>query len=371
MKKFEVVVVGYGSMGVSTAAYLSRAGISVLVIDPFQAPHLMGSHSGVTRAIRQSYFEHPDYVPLVLRSYELWKELELASGFQIYHQTGLLYMGEQSSKVLQGVKYSSDKYNLPLKSSTQNWFTISSEWQVWMEEEAGYLDVEKSFEGFKKYSGPNYITFANEKVISWEQGSNSIQIDTNKNKYECEKLIFTAGAFNNGLLRNYSLPLTVTKQSISWLTIEEGTKYDEGDFPCWFIHDIHKGMYYGFPQNHLIKPGLKFGLHIPGEIINPDEQNQSVSQKDKDDILEGIQKYLPDLKVKSIEYQSCMYTYTPDENFIIDYLPETNEKVIVAAGFSGHGFKFVPVVGEILRNMVMESNKKFNIDLFSLDRFKM
>lgn len=371
MSHYDVIIIGVGSMGVSTTTYLGMAGVKVLALDPFTGPHDHGSHTGKTRIIRQSYYEHPSYVPLLLRSYTLWHELEELTNAksEIFHPTGLMYIGPKNSKVIEGIKVSAEQYDLSLKKVQQAHFNISSEWQVWLEEQAGYLDVYKAFQSYLSLFNKKTVDFRNEKLLSWKQNNSTIEIETTSGRYTGDKIIFTAGAWAADLLKEYSLPLQVTKQTVAWLDVENDEKYTEGNFPCWFIHDPEKGMYYGFPIPKSKGSGLKLGLHMPGETIDPNQLSRLVNTKEKNEIDYCIEKYLPELKVNQVRYETCLYTYSPDENFILDYLPDADEKVLVACGFSGHGFKFVPVIGEILANLVIGKANRLEFDFLKLGRF--
>lgn len=371
MNHYDVIIVGTGSMGISTAAYLGKAGIKVLALDPHSGPHDFGSHSGKTRIIRQSYFEHPSYVPLLLRSYELWNDLELQTNTrsEVYHQTGLIYMGPESSKVIQGINESAITYNLALKEVKQTHFTIPTDWKVYYEEKAGFIDVHKTFQSYFAIFNKKYVDYKNEKLLSWQKNDGSIRITTNQQEYTSDKIIFTSGAWTAELLKEYNLPLQVTKQTIAWLDIAHTEQYKEGNFPCWFISDPAKGMYYGFPITNGKENGLKLALHEPGKLIDPGKKDPTVSPAEIEDISYCLKEYLPNIQVSRIQYETCLYTYSPDEHFIIDYLPDSGEKIMVACGFSGHGFKFVPVIGEILTNMVTGRPNVLGIDFLKMDRF--
>lgn len=371
MSHYDVIIIGVGSMGVSTTAYLGMAGVKVLALDPYIGPHDHGSHSGKTRIIRQSYFEHPSYVPLLFRSYTLWRELENLTNTtsKIVHQTGLLYMGPERSMVIEGVKASAAQYDLSLKKVQQMHFNISSEWQIWMEEQAGYLDVHTAFQSYLSLFHKKAVDFRNEKLLSWKQNNGRIEIQTSSGKHTGDKIIFTAGSWSADLLKEFTLPLRVTKQVVAWLDVGNNEKYKENHFPCWFVHDPEKGMYYGFPISTSTGFELKLGLHKPGEAIDPNQPVRLVNTNEMNEITYFIENYLPELKVNQVRYETCLYTYSPDENFILDYLPDSDEKVLVACGFSGHGFKFVPVIGEILTNLVIGKANMLEIDFLKLGRF--
>jgi sarcosine oxidase len=379
--KFDVIVVGTGTMGVSACLYLAQRGLEVLGIDQFDIPNDQASHSGYTRIIRKAYYEHPDYVPLLIRSYQLWKELEHQTGTKLYHETGILYLGEESSTVLQGCLESSRLYQIPVETWTRAktvdkfpQFHYPENWISLWEPEAGYLNVNESIHSFYHTAlqlGAHFHT--NEKVLEWKQNEQGIEVRTNKGTYHADKLIFTSGAWTPDHLPSFDLPLKVTRQMLAWLNMNDVEYYSSPQFPCWFIHDPEKGMYYGFPdavlKNQGEPPGIKIGLHVRGEITAPSAIERTIGKQDEEIVTYFCDHYFPQAKEVQKNYKTCMYTNTPDEDFILDYLPNTNQRVVLACGFSGHGFKFAPVIGELLSQMVNNESSELNIDFLRLNRF--
>ncbi|MEO5583144.1 MAG: N-methyl-L-tryptophan oxidase [Saprospiraceae bacterium] len=379
--KFDVIVIGIGTMGVSACFYLAQRGFKVLGIEQFDIPNDHASHSGYTRIIRKAYYEHPDYVPLLIRSYQLWKELEYNSGKKLYHETGILYLGEESSPVLHGCLESSRLYQIPVESWSRTkikekfpQFQYPENWISLWEPEAGYLQVNESIQCFYKAALQlGAIVQTNEKVEAWKQSENGIEVKTDKDLYFADKIIFTSGAWTQDHLPDHKMPLKVTRQMLVWLDMQNSSYYSSPQFPCWFIHDPEKGMYYGFPDVALKSqeepPGIKIGLHERGEIITPSTIERSIRIEEEGIVDWFIEHYLPQAKGKKRNFKTCMYTNTPDENFILDYLPDTNQQVVLACGFSGHGFKFAPVIGELLAQMVNNESSDLNIDFLRLNRF--
>ncbi|MEP7322432.1 MAG: N-methyl-L-tryptophan oxidase [Saprospiraceae bacterium] len=379
--KFDVIVIGVGTMGVPACLYLAQRGLKVLGIEQFDIPNDHASHSGYTRIIRKAYYEHPDYVPLLIRSYELWKELEYNSGIKLYHETGILYLGEESSPVLQGCLESSRLYQIPVESWSRSktkekfpHFQYPEDWISLWEPEAGYLHVNESIQSFYKAALQQGASFqTNEKVEAWTQTENGIEVKTDKGFYLAHKIIFTSGSWTQDHLPNHKLPLTVTRQMLAWLDMSNSAYYSSPHFPCWFVHDPEKGMYYGFPDSNLKNqaepPGIKIGLHVRGELTSPSTIERSIGNEDEKIVDLFIERYFPQGQGVQRSYKTCMYTNTPDENFILDYLHDTNQQVVLACGFSGHGFKFAPVIGELLAQMVCNESSDLNIDFLRLNRF--
>jgi len=379
---FDVIVVGTGTMGIAACASLARRGARVLGLDQFNIPHDQGSHSGYTRIIRQAYYEHPGYVPLLQRSYQLWQDLESDQNLKLYHETGILYMGQADSPILEGTLKASSLYGIPVQVGDVNQmlqehtqFTIPHDWKLLWEPHAGYLNVNQSLSGFYHQAlaaGATILT--GEKVESWKLVDGHIEVHTGKQTYQAEKLILTAGPWMEGLLTAYGLPLKVTRQVLAWIDVPEPQMYSDPQFSSWFLHDPAMGMFYGFPLSKTGNPeepkGIKLGLHMPGLITHPDQVDRAIHDTDKETIQYFIDKYMPQLRNQHLQFKTCMYTYTPDEHFIVDYLPETDKNVMIAGGFSGHGFKFAPVIGEILTDLFHENRSAFDLGFLGLNRFQ-
>lgn len=362
---FDVIVAGLGTMGAATCSYLAGRGLKVLGIEQFDIPHDLGSHSGFTRIIRKAYYEHPGYVPLLQRSYELWRQQEQKTGLPLYHETGILYLGEPSSTVLTGSLESSRLYDIPVEKwdpgkarSLYPQFHFPEPWNVLWEPGAGYLDVNKSIISF--YNSAllaKAVIHTREKIEAWKDQGDHISLKTSRDSYTASKLVITAGPWTKDLTAG--LPLQVTRQVLAWLEMPDLERFSHPAFPCWFLHDPDQGMYYGFPVSRTGDPleprGIKLALHMPGEKGDPDRLDREVRPEDQDIIRYFLDRYLPGAKPVSIQYKTCMYTYSPDEHFIVDYLPGTDQKVAVACGFSGHGFKFAPVIAEILTDLALHN----------------
>jgi len=378
---YDVIVIGAGTMGCAASHSLAKRRLNVLALEQFSVPHDLGSHSGYTRIIRQAYYEHPGYVPLLQRSYQLWKNLEQDHHTRLYHETGILYMGQPSSPILNGTQHASDIYKIPLSSpeisrmqTEHPQFKIPSDWKLLWEPYAGYLNVNPSIAAFYHQAvNTGARILSHEKMVSWKMMGDHIKIQTLQETYLAEKIIFTSGSWTGELLGPSSLPLKVTRQVLAWIEVPDALLYSHPQFPCWFLHDPARGMFYGFPLSKTGDPdepkGIKLGLHMPGVITHPDQIDRDIHETDQETIRYFIETYMPQLRDQPIQYKTCMYTYTPDEHFILDYLPGTGKKVMVAGGFSGHGFKFAPVIGEILADLCLEKSTGFDLEFLNLERF--
>lgn len=381
MKHYDVIVAGTGSMGSATCYFLAQRGYKVLGLEQFDTtPHENGSHAGQSRIIRKAYFEHPDYVPLLERAYKNWAELEELTGEKIYHQTGLLYCAPKHHSVIKGVKTAAEKFNIQLvpagNSPALSYFRSGKDGEVLFEPEAGFLQPEKCIrlycnEAIKKAA----VIQTGEKMLKWEKQDGIIKVVTSEHTYHASKLIITAGAWAGQLLKELKIPLKVTRQVIVWTEPENPSSFTPDKFPCWLIagDNIH-GAWYGFPylsgEAFPGPAGLKFALHYPGDEANPDHVKREVTAGELKEIIDEAKQYFVPAGYKVTAVKTCLYTNTPDENFIIDHLPGYDGDVTIACGFSGHGFKFGSVTGEILADLSMTGATALPIEFLGLKRFQ-
>ncbi|MEQ8478041.1 N-methyl-L-tryptophan oxidase [Fulvivirga sp.] len=378
---YDVIVIGVGSMGSATCEQLASRGAKVLGIEQFGISHENGSHTGQSRIIRKAYFEHSDYVPLLHKSYEGWRALEKATSIQFYWQTGLSYFGPEHDEMLQSVQKSADLYNLKIEHKeydqyTKLWpqFSVPKDYQCIFEPEAGFVTPErgiKTYTEFAKQKGAEI--HINEQVLHWESHSNFVTVTTNLRTYQASRIIFTSGAFTDQLLA-LKVKLKVTRQYLGWVNPNNNLKYNVGNMPCWLMTDEGKeGAFYGFPQMPEVvggPQGMKFGYHHPGEIFD-EVEDKEILVKEEARLNEFLRQYFTKVNRKIETIKSCKYTYTPDEHFIVDLLPDMSERVVIACGFSGHGFKFSPVIGEALADLALEGGSDLPIGFLGLGRFSL
>jgi sarcosine oxidase len=379
---YDVIVIGVGSMGAAACYFLAKQGYRVLGLEQFDITHELGSHTGQSRIIRKAYFEDPDYVPLLSRAYENWKAFEEETGTQLYYRTGLAYFGKPQNILIKGARLSASLYKVPLEEPAIQTLTdrfpqfkIPSGYTALFEPDAGFVTPEKSIRLHAQQAVKNGATIhTREKVLNWKKEGNNIQVTTGKDTYHSNKLIISSGAWAGKIIPGMSDKIKVTRQAVAWVKPVKVNNYTLGNFPCWMIADEEKpGAYYGFPilpVDQFGEPGgLKVAYHYPGQISDPDHMNRQTSPEEINDLKDILNKYLPGSFESVIAVKTCLYANTPDENFIIDRLPGYEEHVAIACGFSGHGFKFVPVVGEILADLVMKGKTEMPIGFLSARRF--
>ncbi|EON73103.1 N-methyl-L-tryptophan oxidase [Lysinibacillus sphaericus] len=369
---YDCIIIGAGSMGMAASYYLAKAGKNVLMIDAFDPPHEEGSHHGETRIIRFAYGEGASYVPFVKRAGELWRELETQTNETLFLQTGVMNVGEITHSFIQNVITSARLYDLPLQQysaaeAMEKWpgLALPENFVACFEPTAGVLHVEACINAYKKLAlaaGASY--HPNEKVQSIEAGD-IVHVHTEKCVYEAKQLIVTAGAWATELLQtmDISLPVTPTRKTFAWYEADE-TLYGSDVFPA-YCFEFADCAYYGFPS--INGAGLKLGRHDGGEAINPNESLRPYDEQDTEDLQNFINRFMPQHGALKFG-KTCKYSMTPDEDFIIDFLPE-HQNIVIAAGFSGHGFKFSSAVGEVLADLTIHGESKHDLSLFQLERF--
>lgn len=376
---YDVIVLGIGSMGSSALYQLAKRGVKVLGIEQFGIGHNFGSHSGKTRIIRKAYFEHPDYVPLLESAYDGWRLIEKENNKKLFHTVGLTYFGGPDHPVMRGIKDSAELYDIELErreaEKEHGPFIIPDAFENILEPDAGFVIAD---EAIRAFAGQAQLLGAEirigEEVLDWRLVDGLAEVRTKKALYRAKKLILTAGAYTNQLIPEFSNHLTITRQLLAWVKPKNPELFTYGRLPCWVIADKeYPGIIYGFPALSVGEFGesglVKIGHHAPGEKINPENLRNYDPDTEKQKLAKMIIKYFGDSLGEIVSLSECMYTNTPDEHFIIDHLPGSEERIVFASGFSGHGFKFAPVIGDVLADLSLKGETNYPIDFLSISRF--
>lgn len=373
MAVYDVVVVGLGAMGSAATYHLARRGVNVLGIEQFGIAHDRGSSHGQTRVIRQAYYEGPEYVPLLLRAYDLWRELERESSARLLTITGAIRIAPPEAQSVAGAALSARIHNIRHEMLTAN--EVQRRYPVLrpqaghvaiLEYEAGILVPEacviKHIELARRHGAD--VRF-DEVVESWTAASDHVKVRTSRGSYETGHVVLTAGPWTGNLLGDISLPLQVTRAVLYWF--EPRAHFQEFErLPIYAWQDQGINAY-GFP--YLDGQGLKAGYHHAfNEITTPETIRRYVDEKEKAQFREHLARFMPDGAGKLLAAATCMYTNTPDLHFVIDRHP-AHENVVLACGFSGHGFKFASVLGEVLADLASGREPAQPIGLFALSRF--
>lgn len=371
MANWDVIVLGLGGVGSAAAFHLASSPCRVLGIDQYDPPHDRGSSHGKTRVIRQAYFEHPCYVPLLRRAYDLWDELEARSSAKLFHRTGLVEIGPADGIVIRGVKASADEYQLDIEELSMSdvsarWPGLAgqNDWTAIVENNAGFLSVEQCV--------AQHLRLAVEagaecrhglRVLDWNADQRGVQVVTAEGTETARHLVIAAGPWARAI-SNLPLQTKLLRKFQYWFDPDRsGYKLDEG-FPCFF-YETADGFFYGFPSFQ--NAGVKVARHSGGqEIARPDDRHGS-DPVDRKLIDRFVGQCLPGVSNRLKSQAGCYYTMTDDEHFIIDRHPE-HAAVTLIAGLSGHGFKFTSVLGEIACRMAMGRATGFDLSLFGISR---
>jgi sarcosine oxidase len=376
-KHYDVIVAGVGSMGAAACYHLARRGVRVLGLEQFDIPHAFGSHHGHSRMIRQSYFEHPDYVPLLQRAYELWEALEQESGYELFHQTGGLYLGPSGANILEGCVAAAEAHDLPHEALGHEalrerfpQFRLPDHFEGYYEDRAGFLIPESVMAAHAELALKHGAELrARTPIDHWETRDSGVSVQAGGETFFADHLIVTAGAWTSRLLKNLGIELSVTRQLQAWFWPENPDAFTLENFPVWFIETDSPYGHYGFPM-HRGQPGIKIALHKPGEPVEPEEiqEKHEPAVEEIDELRAVLQQFIPEADGPLLSARQCLYTNSPDHHFIIDRHPE-HERLTLACGFSGHGFKFASVVGEILADLATSGRTELPAQFLGLERF--
>lgn len=376
LRSYDAIVVGLGAMGSATLYHLARRGQRVLGIEQFRPNHEMGSSHGDSRIIREQYFEHPLYVPLVQRAYTLWRELEEESGKSLMTITGGLMIGPPDGMVVAGTLRSAKSHGLehevldPDETHRRHpAFSIPEDAVAVVDPRAGFLDPQecKSAHIDGALRAGAEVRYE-EPLIEWKPDGEGVRVHTSAGEYLARGLLVAAGAWDSGLLPELKLPLTVERQVAFWFDPLENTgSFKLGRFPI-YAYEFSPGILcYGFPRLAL---GVKASIMHGGETAqSPDKIRRTIDDADADAVRASLRPVLSSLAAAPIRQTgTCLFTNTPDHDFVVDFHPE-NPQVIVSSACSGHGFKFASSIGELQADLMISGVTSFDITPFRIDRF--
>ena len=370
---FDIIVVGAGGMGSAAAYHLATRGAKVLALEQFDIPHDLGSSHGLSRIIRLAYWEHPAYVPLVRRAYDLWRDLERAAGETLLVVTGSIDAGSEGSLNVVGSRAACASFGLPHDELDSAELTarfpgcrLPSDAVAIYQPEGGFLRPEECVTaqvGLARSRGADIRQ--RERVVEWHADDRLVRVRTREATYAAERLVLTAGPWTGALVPSAAPALAPERQVMLWTEPLRPELFGVGVFPVFYVH-VAEGSFYGFP-NHDDR-GFKIGkYHHRRERVDPDAMDRTCDAEDEAVLRDAVRRYFPDANGPTRAMKTCLFTNTPDEHFVIDRLPGAPH-VVLAAGFSGHGFKFCSVVGEILADLALEGGTRHDVSLFRLAR---
>lgn len=372
MERYDAIVLGLGGMGSAAAMHLASRGAKVLGLERHGPLHDHGSSHGETRLIRRAYFESPAYVPLLDRSYELWDALGAAVGEPLLHRAGLALFGSGSAPGARAAARATartfgidvEELDAPRARERFPMFSVGDDASLLWEPGAGYLRVERCLEAHASRAralGAELRFF--EAAGAWSSDGKTARVVTEKGTYEAAELVITAGPWAPSLLAELALPLRVHRVVLYWF--EAPAAFDGA--PC-FAFDDAEGFFYGFPP----LPGsreIKVAEHAPGTLLaQPEDARREVTFADAEKVHAFVARHLEGVRGPFTRAKTCLYTMTPDEHFVVDRHPR-HRNVSIAAGFSGHGFKFAPVIGETLAELATDGRTRHPVGFLRADRF--
>jgi len=369
----DVIVVGVGGMGSAAADALAGRGQRVLALEQFGVAHSRGSSHGRTRIVRQAYFESPDYLPLLRRAYQLWDALPPDLALQ---RVGCLVLGRADSPVLTGAAATAAREDVPVELLTADEvrrrfpvFSPEDDEAALLEPGAGFVRPELTIAhlvGRARERGAQVRT--DQRVLGWDVTAAGVTVRTRDGVHEAARLVLTAGAWTPTVAGSLGLPVQVQRRVMHFFTPRAAPERFGPDRMPTFIWDLAEGdSVYGFPLDGT--DGVKVGFHNRGGPTDPDQRQPEGSADEVQQMRGMLAARLPDAAGHLVRSTGCMYASTPDEDFVLGLVPGLAGRVVVAAGFSGHGFKFVPVVGEVVADLVVAGGTSFDLGFLAPERF--
>lgn len=377
---WDVVVIGCGGFGSACLSELARRGLRVLGVDQFAPPHDRGSSHGESRIIRKAYFEHPDYVPLLHRAWDLWQELSERHGGGLLNTCDLVMSGSGDSAVVRGARESARLHGLRIENLSAAEgrkrypvLGIPENHDVVVESTAGWLAVELCVGALLSEAEGNGATlWKNVHVSSLRgvAGGTGVELETTSGRISAGAVVVTCGPWTGGLLAGYAGLIRVLRKTLFWYGREKhedrpGNSHNSG-YPM-FLMDLPEGQFYGIPAAR--SAGMKVGEHSGGELVeDPGKLRRDWSAVDTDPVNRFVEGYLRGLKSRPVDGAVCQYSMSPDGHFLVDR--DESLPLVVNAGFSGHGFKFTPVMAEATADLLEFGRTNLPVSFLSKRRFE-
>ena len=367
-KHFDVIVIGVGGMGAATCWQLARRGVRVLGLEQHEIGHDLGSSGGVSRIVRCGYYEDTNYVPLAARAFEYWEELAALTVEPLWHRCGCLFLGPASEHVVAATANALSQHDLEheildhadLKRRYPQ-FRLPADYAGVFEVKAGAVMAARAVELMVQQAhkhGAEII--GSQQVIDLSESGSRISVRTEQAEYFAERVVVTAGPWTKSLLPSMASHLEVTRQCVFWFQPKKPELFNEEIFPAWICEESSGDYWYGMP---LLagQPGIKLAPHVQGSRTDPNHVERRLGDEEVEQAKKILAARLPDGVGPFLSYKTCLYTNSPDEHFIIDW-DKKIPGLCFACGFSGHGFKFTPLIGEVLADLAQHGQTKQPID---------
>lgn len=367
----DVVVAGLGAMGSSVLYHLARRGARVVGLDRYRPPHTMGSSHGSTRIIREAYYEHPLYVPLLRRGYELWDELSRVSGTPQFQQTGGLTLGPRDGHLVAGTMASVREHRLAHRILTPA--EVVAEWPgfvlpndfigIW-ERRAGVLFPERAIATHLREAelAGAHIQL-DTRLLDWNPRGEQLVVETDRGTITCRKLVLALGAWIAKHAGSASDRFKAQRQTVHWFDPVDA-RNRAVRYPVFLLEHEPNGLIYSIPDTG---EGIKVGIHYGGPVVDPDTVSRTTTAGEEAAVRHQLARFFPAANGALRASSVCLYTNTPDLHFVVDWLPE-NDGVLVLSPCSGHGFKFSSVMGEIAADLLTGGSSRFDLAPFRLQR---
>jgi sarcosine oxidase len=372
-KDYEYIVLGLGGFGSAAAYWLARrAGAQVLGLEQFELGHIRGESQDHSRIIRLSYHT-PAYVELAKHAFRAWAQLEKDSGEHIVLKTGGLDLAPRVSAIpltdysgsmdAAGVSYET----LDAKEIMRRWppFQLTEDIHGLFQPESGIAMAARGNAAHQRVArelGATLRELASVEAIRPLEGE--IEIEAGGERYRCRRLVIAAGSWSNRALAPFGvqLPLRVTQEQVTYFATSRPADFQPGHFPIWIWMD--EPCFYGLPI--LGEQGPKVGQHAGGREVTADTRTFEPDQAALGRVQDFLARYIPSALGPIIYTKSCLYTLTPDRDFVLDALPGFPNVVVAIGG--GHGYKFASLIGRILSELAIDGSTERNIQPFRLDR---
>ena len=387
---YDVIVVGLGAMGSATAYQLAKRGAHVLGLEAFTAAHELGSSGGLTRIIRLAYFEHPAYVPLLKAAWDLWPEIEREANDHLLEVTGGLYIGRHGSEVLDGSLLSARQHGLEHElldaDESRSRFPaieIDDDMETLHEPLAGALFAQRCIAAHLRLAIRRGAELHFEELVTgWTldaRGSGGVTVTTTRGTYTAARIVVSVGAWLPKLMPDLRIPFVVERNALFWFEPAARPEIFARDrLPVWIIELDSEHAFYGFPtlpeqpaaEGVAATPeqGVKVARHHGGRPVDPDTIDRVANDDDESVVRGFVRRHMPLADGRLLDSRVCMYTNTPDENFVLGLDPR-DARVVIASPCSGHGFKFSNIVGRICAELALYGQTDFDIGFLSPTRF--
>ncbi|MCL4210843.1 MAG: N-methyl-L-tryptophan oxidase [Phycisphaeraceae bacterium] len=392
--EYDIIVLGVGAMGTACCLELARRGERVLGVERFTIGHALGSSHGESRIFRVAYYEHPDYVPLLQRARKQWLTLQEQAGETLFHPSGGLWIGPPDHHLIAGTLDTAGRHGLPHEVldagslvSRYPFIRPMPDDVGFFEQDAGTLLPERAVTAMARLAREaGAAILDNTRALHWREQDDEVIVITDRGEFRAGHLILSAGAWSSDVIeprgsvdelrdaerRGSSAPgglaLRVSRQPAVWFAMRDPIRFRPRVTPCWGVARAVDSFYYGFPCVNDHGTG-KVSLHFAGETCDP----ETLPRRVRPDEIAALKRFLdltfPGVYGEAVASSVCLYTNSPDGHFIIDRHP-IHRRVTIACGFSGHGFKFAPVVGEALADLATRGRTDLPIGFLAAARFR-